>query len=317
MSGIASCKRWGRRRPRRGFTLIELLVVIAIIATLLGLLLPAVQRVREAASRMQCENNLKQMGLAIHNYHDVYKALPPSRVGPQHATWFVLILPYLEQNALYNQWNLANNYYEQSPAVQNALVKTYLCPTRRDNAMPSTQFEVSSTGIPDAQEHPGTQGDYACNGGQFYNSIVDHPLCQGAMCYANSQVNTSDQVLSSQSQTALKDITDGTSQTFLVGEKHSVQSKWGLSGPVCGEGAIWNGDFPRNFSRIAGQTRWNLGQGPTDLSGPWHCKFGSWHPGICQFLFADGHVVPLSNTIDMDTLQKLACRNDGKVIPEN
>jgi prepilin-type N-terminal cleavage/methylation domain-containing protein/prepilin-type processing-associated H-X9-DG protein len=303
-------------RDRRGFTLIELLVVIAIIAILIGLLLPAVQKVRAAADRVSCNNHLKQMGLAIHNYHDVNQTLPPSRLGPQHATWFVVILPYMEQTALYNQWDLSKTYYQQSPAVQNAFVAAYVCPSRRNSAVPSTQFEVSSTGLPDTLEHPGTQGDYACNGGQFYNAIVDHPLCQGAMCYANAQVNGGGQITDWKSQTALKDITDGTSQTFLVGEKHSVRSKWGQSGPSWGEGAIWNGDFPRNFSRIAGQTAWNLGQGPDDLAGPWHCKFGSWHPGVCQFLFADGHVVPISNGIDMDTLQLLARRNDGKVIPD-
>jgi prepilin-type processing-associated H-X9-DG protein len=163
--------------------------------------------------------------------------------------------------------------------------------------------------------YPGTQGDYACNGGQFYNAIVDNPLCQGAMCSANWQVNGADQVTTWQSQTGLRDITDGTSQTFLVGEKHSVWSYWGQSGPTWGEGAIWNGDFPRNFSRIAGQTKWNLGQGMYDNTGPFHCKFGSWHPQICQFLFADGHVVALSNGLDMNTLQLLAVRNDGQVIP--
>jgi prepilin-type N-terminal cleavage/methylation domain-containing protein/prepilin-type processing-associated H-X9-DG protein len=303
-------------RVRRAFTLIELLVVIAIIAVLIGLLLPAVQKVRESGNRIQCANNLKQMGLAVHNYHDVYKALPPSRVGPQHATWFVLILPYLEQDALYRQWDLTRTYYDQAPAVQNAFVRGYVCPTRRTAAMPSTQLEVSSTGIPDTQLHPGTQGDYACNGGQFYNAIVDHPLCRGPMCYADSQVNGSGQLTSSQSKTALRDIRDGTSQTLLVGEKHSVQSMWGQSGPSWGEGAIWNGDFPRNFSRIGGQTKWNLGQAPDDMAGPWHCKFGSWHPGVCQFLLADGHVTSLSNGIDMDTLQKLACKDDGNVIPD-
>jgi prepilin-type N-terminal cleavage/methylation domain-containing protein/prepilin-type processing-associated H-X9-DG protein len=313
---IRSMHREGRSL-RSGFTLIELLVVIAIIGILIGLLLPAVQQVRESASRTQCNNNLHQMGIAIHSYHDAYQVLPPSRVGPQHATWFVVILPFMEQNTLFNQWNLANNYYEQSPAVQNAFVKQYVCPTRRIGPMPSTEYEVSSTGIPDALLHPGTQGDYACNGGQFFNAIVDNPGCRGAMCYANWQVNSSDQVVSSHSQTALKDITDGTSQTFLVGEKHSVLSMWGQSGPTWGEGAIWNGDFARNFSRIAGQTKWNLGQGPTDNSGPFHCKFGSWHPGICQFLFADGHVVALSNQLDMNTLQLLACRNDGQVIPSD
>ncbi|MHB1423496.1 MAG: DUF1559 domain-containing protein [Gemmataceae bacterium] len=300
-------------RNRSAFTLIELLVVIAIIAILIGLLLPAVQQVREAASRTQCTNNLHQMGMAIFNYQGVYHALPPSRIGPQHATWFVVILPFMEQDNLYNQWNLANNYYEQSPAVRNALVKQYICPTRRGVAMPSTQYEISSTGIPDSQLHPGTQGDYACNGGQFYNAIVDNPLCRGAMCYANAQVNSSGQVTSSFSQTDLRDITDGTSQTFLVGEKHQVLSRFGQSGPIWGEGSIYNGDFPRNFSRIAGQTLWNLGQGPNDDSGPFHCKFGSWHPGICQFLFADGHVVSLANSVDMTTLQILACRNDGLV----
>jgi prepilin-type N-terminal cleavage/methylation domain-containing protein len=303
-------------RGRRAFTLIELLVVIAIIAILIGLLLPAVQKVREAAARVQCANNLKQIGLALHNYHDANRTLPPSRVGPQHATWFVVILPYLEQDNLFKQWDLSKTYYEQPAAVQNAFVKGYVCPTRRGSAMPSTQLEVSSTGIPDTQLHPGTQGDYACNGGQFYNAIVDHPLCRGPMCYANAQVNAAGQVTSSQSQTALKDILDGTSNTILAGEKHSVRSMWGQSGPSWGEGAIWNGDFPRNFSRIGGQTKWNLGQGPDDMVGPWHCKFGSWHPGICQFVFGDGRVASLSNSIDMDTLQKWCCRDDGQVIPD-
>ncbi len=303
-------------RSRKGFTLIELLVVIAIIGMLIALLLPAVQAARESGRRAACQNNLKQMGLGIHNYHDTRTTLPPSRRGPQHATWFVLILPYAEQNALYDQWDLDKTYYEQTPAVQNAFVPFYACPSRRTFAMPSTQFEVSSTGTPDSLEHPGTQGDYACNGGQFYNAIVDHPLCRGPMCYANATVSGTGQVTSSQSQTGLNSILDGTSNTFLVGEKHSVRSKWGQSGPSWGEGSIWNGDFARNFSRIAGQTKWNLGQGPEDLTGPWHCKFGSYHPKICQFLFADCHVKILQNSIDMDTLQKLACRNDGNVTAE-
>ena len=90
-------------RARSGFTLIELLVVIAIIAMLIALLLPAVQQAREAARRSQCRNNLKQMGLAIQNFHDVKGTLPSSRLGPQHASWFVQILPYLDQVNLYKQ----------------------------------------------------------------------------------------------------------------------------------------------------------------------------------------------------------------------
>lgn len=297
-----------RTSSRRGFTLIELLVVIAIIAILIGLLLPAVQKVREAASRTKCQNNLKQIGLAIHNYHDANKLMPPSRLGAQYASWCVLVLPYLEQDALYRQWDLTKTYYQQPVAAQTTAVSLFFCPTRRVPPMLSTQFEVSSTGVPDSQEHPGALGDYACNGGQFSGPIVDNPACNGVMCMADGQKANNHGI-------ALTDITDGTSNTFLVGEKHAPLSKWGQSGPSFGEGAIYNGEFPRNFARIAGPPSFSLAQSPDDLTGPWHCRFGSYHPGVCQFLFADGRVTSLSNTTDLTTLQALAVRNDGVAVP--
>ena len=208
---------------------------------------------------------------------------------------------------LFKQWDLTKTYYQQSTVAQQTAVNLFFCPTRRSPPMLSTQFEVSGTGIPDTQEHPGSLGDYACNGGQFSGPIVDNPACNGVMCMADGQKANNQGI-------ALTDIADGTSNTFLVGEKHAPLSKWGQSGPSFGEGSVYNGEFPRNFARIAGAPSFNLGLGPDDLVGPWHCKFGSYHTGVCQFLFADGRVSALANSTDLATLQALAVRNDGQVV---
>src|SRR5947209_3354786 len=107
---------------RRGFTLLELLVVMAIIAILVAMIFPAVQQVREAGSRSQCANHLKQIALALHAYETDYRCLPPSRLDNLGATWAVLLFPYLEQSSIYGTWDLAKNYYQQTAVAQQSTV---------------------------------------------------------------------------------------------------------------------------------------------------------------------------------------------------
>src|SRR6516164_11143668 len=115
-------------RRNQAFTLIELLVVIAIIGILIALLLPAVQKVREAANRAQCSNHLKQLALGCANYQDAYRQLPPARVARDaYATWPVLIMPYIEQDNVYKLWDIRQGFSSQSAAAREAQIKTFFC----------------------------------------------------------------------------------------------------------------------------------------------------------------------------------------------
>src|SRR6478672_10839736 len=150
------------RKIRSAFTLVELLVVIAIIGVLVALLLPAVQAAREAARRSQCSNHLKQLGLALHSFEDVNKALVPSRMENYGGvTWAVFILPYLEQDQFYKQWDINRWYYDQGPngnVIRQTQLKIFYCPSRRRNVQLSQNNdvpEVPFSGAPGGVNVPG------------------------------------------------------------------------------------------------------------------------------------------------------------------
>ena len=339
-----------RRRPR-GFTLIELLVVIAIIAILIGLLLPAIQKVREAANRASCSNNLKNIALAVHNYQSAEGKFPPVRVSNNHATWFVLIMPYMEQDNISRGWTFNIPYVQQADAFRRLQVKSYYCPSRRSagDGLVHTAEQVypgditppptfTATGTADARfsgpnQPPGALGDYAANLGEYGHfasppaEICFGPMANGAM--AQGTLNTTTGTITS--NTNINMITDGTSNTFLAGEKHVPKNMFGRL--KVGDGSIYCGVWTTYSGRIAGLGV-PLANGPNDVTptpnlprpagstgtwrpgtdAVWSKKFGSWHPGVCQFAFCDGSVKVIRNSIDELTLGRLACRNDGQVI---
>ena len=288
---------------RQGFTLIELLVVMAIISILIGLLLPAVQKVRESAARLQCANNLKQIGLALHMYNDANLHLPPSRMSDLHATWAVLILPYLDQSNLYAQWNLALIYYDQTPVARLTPVPVYFCPTRR-NSQVGPSISGDENDDPGPGPHvPGALGDYGvCTG----TENCDGADCSGA--YNGAFRVGVDQNGKRIGAVKFAHITDGLSNTFFAGEKHVSLNGFGRGPLDC---SIYNGDYWICSSRSAGPN-FPLVTRLTDTAP----GFGSYHPGLCVFLFGDGAVRSLPSNTDPNILALLANISDGQPIPD-
>jgi prepilin-type N-terminal cleavage/methylation domain-containing protein/prepilin-type processing-associated H-X9-DG protein len=337
-----------QRAPRIGFTLVEMLVVIAIIAILIGLLLPAVQRVREAGNRSACANNLRQIGLAVRLYEQEHSTLPPSRLlysyvgeGPEllHpnddepdadetfvGTWAVYILPYLEQQDLFNLWdltpyndpqpktNIQGSYAtvfanQDSKAVQTP-VKTYFCPTRRTMHTPPTLSAADWLNLPDGTSippdgQPGALGDYAANigttGDDIYNGMFSSGVPNGPF-----RIGWNFQGVS------LSQITDGLSNTILLGEKHVYFGAFGQAQYY--DACIYNGDNNWSSTRCGGMN-YPISTSIYNNQPNLDWAFGSYHSGVCQFAFADGSVQAISNNINSGILESLCSINDGSPIP--
>ena len=312
---------------RRGLTLVELLVVIAIIAVLIGLLLPAVQKVREAAARMQCQNNLKQIALAAHGYHDARGKFPtgarlPVYVGdrPTGGTnLWVELLPYIEQGNLHKRWDPddnRNNVAGGRNATTAQVLKLLLCPS---DPLPEAVVQPNAGLLPWWAWGLYGMSSYGGNAGK--RSI----LTGGPPAYPRM---TRDGIFFIDSCVRLTNIKDGTSNTFLFGERYhrdlefdrlhddvwpgsASMAQRGMWGWVANAGAMANVTLstpkPINYE----VPREGVFSDLEDRA----CAFGSGHPRGANFAFADGSVRFVSDRIPLATLQALSTRCGGEVVP--
>ena len=305
-------------RTRHGLTLIELLVAIAIISILVGLLMPAVQSSREAARMTSCRNNLKQVGLAISNFESQRRELPPSRNYDHYTSWAFLILPYMEQTALPEEWNDRLKYYYQSDSARLTQIPFWYCPSRRDADVISRQGDDILSPFETSNHVPGTVGDYACSAGHGPAGVWNWIHSNGAMIMGIGETDpptvpdgsfapVGAELVTWSSRTTFASLTDGASNTILVGEKHVRPLRQGISPE---DGALYNGDHPGNFSRVGGPGA-PLARFPLDH---YLDNFGSYHSSGVNFVYADGSVHTLDVHISTDVLGRLTHRADGEFV---
>jgi len=297
----------GASHAFRGFTLVELLVVIAIIAMLVTLLLPAVQSAREAARKTQCQNNLRQIGLAVASYTDTNKeVLPMGRDATAHyaVSWAFRILPFMEDASMHDSFVQGTKVEDlRNFVAMRTSVSSYICPARRG---PDDLVDFDNNDSPTQTPNVAAPGDYVASAGpfaQYGNGGEKNPRESGAI-YTRSAVK-------------LRQVTDGTSKTLLVGERHVIPkgsggTREGFKDYDRGDTAFLSGDNPWT---IFGATAPGF---PTSKFDKNIDKFGSDHSGrICQFVFLDSHVQRISYSISASVFHVLGVIADGQVIPES
>lgn len=304
---------------QRGFTLIELLVVIAIIAILISLLLPAVQQAREAARRTQCKNNLKQIGLGLHNYHDVYGMFPAGAIyGDDSYGWGTMILPYIDQANIYNAMSTnmssqtPDDYMDPIPAGKGLTCAdgTYplqLQPGVNDIALPVFLCPTNSMSLTTSPIRPGV-GDCAEGLGGFGRN--DYKGCLGTG--GGSMTGMFGKLSGVRTPTRVRDCLDGTSNTIAVGEGYTEQMRAidGPTHPNVGDFSVWIGTNNQHQNVVA-ETR--IGD---VINGDQDDSFASEHIGGAQFVFGDGSVRFISENIDMVTFGNLGDKADGNIVGE-
>jgi prepilin-type N-terminal cleavage/methylation domain-containing protein/prepilin-type processing-associated H-X9-DG protein len=314
--------RFSRNSQRHGLTLIEMLVVIAMIAVLIGLLLPAVQRVREAANRISCVNNLKNVGLASHLYHDEWRHFPPGAVGPygslsqfanlKHHGLGSYLLPYLDKSALAGQYHTDVSWFDPpNQPVVNAQLEIWQCPSAQANRIQSGL--LTTVAPPPGEPFDGTAacGDYAgasrVEAELVRRGLIDPPLGP------RDALGNYEGVFTVNGTRRLTDILDGTSNTILMAEcagrpqlwqgRQAVPNVWVIGGPWASRSLLWGrGATPDGTAFY----------GPCAINCTNDREIYSFHPGGANAVFADGAVHFLHDGMSLQVLTALFTRAGGE-----